>query len=109
MNRSPLRLVWTGLGMLLLSACTGTPAPATVTPTASPSPQPPTVTPAPTPTPAVTARPFAGGKMSCTLESRLLPTPNATEQSLFPAVGEQDWVQGPPDAEVTFIEYSDFQ
>jgi len=49
------------------------------------------------------------GKMACTMETALMPTPNATEQSLFPTVSDQDWVQGPPDAAVTFIEYSDFQ
>lgn len=50
-----------------------------------------------------TARPA-----NCTVVSRQ-PTPGPTEQSLFPPVGSQDWVEGPPSAAVTFIEYSDFQ
>lgn len=45
---------------------------------------------------------------NCTVVSRQ-PTPGPTEQSLFPPVGSADWVEGPGDAAVTFIEYSDFQ
>lgn len=45
---------------------------------------------------------------NCTVVSRN-PTPGPTEQSLFPPVSEGDWVNGPEEAEVTFIEYSDFQ
>lgn len=37
------------------------------------------------------------------------PTPGPTEASLFPAVHAEEWVKGPPDASVTFVEYSDFQ
>ena len=44
----------------------------------------------------------------CTVVSRQ-PTPGPTEQSLVPLVGDQDWTQGPDDAQVTFIEYGDFQ
>lgn len=50
-----------------------------------------------------TARPA-----NCTIVSRQ-PTPGPTEQSVFPPLGSQDWVEGPPSAAVTFIEYSDFQ
>jgi hypothetical protein len=39
----------------------------------------------------------------------LIPTPNATEVSLYPPVSDSDWVQGDQSAEITFIEYSDFQ
>lgn len=44
----------------------------------------------------------------CTVVSRE-PTPNPTQQSLIPPVGEKDWVRGPDQAIVTFVEYSDFQ
>ncbi len=36
-------------------------------------------------------------------------TPDATEQALFPAVSDADWIQGADTAAVTFIEYGDFQ
>lgn len=45
---------------------------------------------------------------SCTVVSRK-PTPGPTQQSLFPAVDEHDWVRGAQDAEITIIEYGDFQ
>ena len=45
---------------------------------------------------------------NCTIVSRR-PTPGPTQQSLFPPVSEEDWVKGSEDAQVTFIEYSDFQ
>ena len=45
---------------------------------------------------------------NCTVVSRQ-PTPGPTEQSLIPPVSDTDWVQGPEDAAVTFIEYGDFQ
>jgi hypothetical protein len=45
---------------------------------------------------------------NCTVVSRR-PTPGPTEQSLFPPVDEDDWVKGAKDAQVTIIEYSDFQ
>jgi len=37
------------------------------------------------------------------------PTPGATERSIFPVVSGDDWVTGPSDAAITFVEYSDFQ
>ena len=37
------------------------------------------------------------------------PTAGPTQQSLFPPVGVDDWAKGPDTAQVTFIEYSDFQ
>ena len=43
----------------------------------------------------------------CTITTRMEPEP--TEESLFGAVTESDWVIGPEDATVTLIEYSDFQ
>lgn len=44
----------------------------------------------------------------CTLQT-LLEAPDATEASQFPAVSDQDWVQGPENAATTIIEYGDFQ
>jgi len=37
------------------------------------------------------------------------PTPGPTEESLFPPVNENDWILGPVDADVTIVEYGDFQ
>jgi hypothetical protein len=37
------------------------------------------------------------------------PTPGPTEQSLFPAHKDSDWVMGPLTATVTVIEYGDYQ
>ena len=53
---------------------------------------------APSPTPGA----------GCTVVS-VEPTPGPTEPSLFPAVTSADWVKGPEAAEVTIVEYSDFQ
>jgi hypothetical protein len=44
----------------------------------------------------------------CTVAS-LKPTAGPTEQSLFPVSKEGDQVEGPDNASVTIIEYSDFQ
>ena len=45
---------------------------------------------------------------NCTVVSRQ-PTPGPTEQSLVPAVSDEDWTHGSDDAAVTLIEYGDFQ
>jgi hypothetical protein len=45
---------------------------------------------------------------NCTVVSSK-PTPGPTQESLFPPVSEDDWVKGADEAEVTIIEYSDFQ
>jgi hypothetical protein len=37
------------------------------------------------------------------------PTPGPTAESIFPPVGDTDWVKGPASAKVTITEYSDFQ
>ena len=43
---------------------------------------------------------------TCTVVSR---SQEEDEESLVPAVGDDDWSQGSDDAAVTFIEYGDFQ
>lgn len=67
----------------------------------------------PPPSPEVSAAPAAEQTLeleetNCTVVSRQ-PTPGPTEKSIVPAVSEADWVLGPGDAKVTFIEYGDFQ
>jgi protein-disulfide isomerase len=37
------------------------------------------------------------------------PTPGATQESIFAPVSEADWVLGSDTADITIIEYSDFQ
>lgn len=39
----------------------------------------------------------------------LLPTPGPSEIALYPPPTESDWKLGPDTAQVTFMEYSDFQ
>jgi len=65
------------------------------------------------PLPEVSATPDAEqatdqAEANCTVVSSQ-PTPGPTEQSLVPPVSDEDWVHGPDDASVTFIEYGDFQ
>jgi hypothetical protein len=50
----------------------------------------------------------AAVRMKCTVES-FDPTADPAEESIFPPVTAADWVHGPDNAEVTIIEYSDFQ
>lgn len=45
---------------------------------------------------------------TCTAVS-VLPTPGPADISRFPLASESDWLVGPDNAVVTFIEYSDFQ
>ncbi len=59
------------------------------------------------PTPATEQTGNLGGA-NCTVISSQ-PEPGPTEQSIVSAVSEADWVHGPEDAEVTIIEYGDFQ
>ena len=96
---------------LFLASCQGyTPTPTQAVSTESGGDAP---TAAPTKTLAATAvfdntASGASSMVGCTVQSPF-PTPGPTEQSLFPPVGETDWVNGPDGAAITFIEYSDFQ
>ena len=69
-----------------------------------------TVTPSTAPTQATTStsQATATKKPGCTAVSRRAE-PNPTQEALLPPPGENDWVQGPEDAYVTFIEYGDYQ
>jgi len=102
--------------LVFLAACQSTPASPTSSPEEQVQPgQPDEVTPSPelpplpevspTPTEDLSANP---AEANCTVVSRE-PTPGPTEQSLIPPVSETDWVHGREDANVTIIEYGDFQ
>ena len=58
----------------------------------------------PTPTPA----PFTDDKTPCKTYS-ILDEVLAPVDSKLPAVTSQDWIKGPADAQITFLEYSDLQ
>src|SRR5262245_39779078 len=90
------------LGMALAGCQLGTPVP-TVTPNVvvitNPPPTLSMVIPPPSPTKAVTP-PL----------DPLFATPDGTPQpSLFAPVSDADWIDGPADAAVTIVEYSDFE
>ena len=91
------------LAALLLSAClptTATPG----SPTAAVEDAPATQS-----APVVATRDPNAVEMACEVVS-VEPTPGPTEVSMFPPVGEDDWVLGDnPNAALTVVEYSDFQ
>ncbi len=82
------------LALGLLSAC----APARATPGAAPT--------------ATIALNFAPTPLPTEMECVMVisqATPEATEAPLYPDPAPQDWSQGPQDAAVTFLEYTDLQ
>jgi hypothetical protein len=94
-----MRRLWLSISLLVLvtlAAC----APATLQPT-------PTATLKPA-QPTTSIEKTNPQDVSCSVVSKQ-PTPGPTEQSLFAPVSDKDWVEGKAEAEVTFIEYSDFQ
>ena len=98
--------------IVILSACSsGTTAAIepTAAPTATNPPKPTDTAVAISPTSTSEALISQGEPNSgCTVESPF-PTPGPTQQTIFPAIGEQDLVYGPSDAYVTILEYGDFQ
>lgn len=88
----------TFLAVGLLAACTQGTAP--VTSQVSP--------PAPASPAATLTAGNPGAQPGCTVVSRQ-PTPDPTEQALIPPVGEGDWIKGAENAQITLLEYSDFQ
>lgn len=59
--------------------------------------------------PAIATRDPNAKEMTCQIVS-LSPTAGATQESMFPSPGKDDWIQGNnPDATLTILEYSDFQ
>jgi hypothetical protein len=110
-------LVLTVILMVALAACQNAAESPTTPPTVgtgvsgdTPSPiESPTVEIAPTATQEEPSEQVENpGAANCTVVSQQ-PTPGPTEQSLVPGVSEADWVIGPDSANVTFIEYGDFQ
>jgi len=112
-------LGWLIFAGLILSACSGGQAPAEITQVAEESAKLATSTQAsqaPTNAGKITAAApqvqespaQVAAPPGCTVTSPR-PTPGPTEESVFPPITSADWVNGPPDAAVTFIEYSDFQ
>lgn len=100
---------------LLLTACSGadsstpTQAPQTdaVDQTADTS-QPDDANPPPTPTDLQEVSLGSGEAMTCNVVG-LLPPPDPTQQALFPLASDEDWIKGADSAQVTVVEYSDFQ
>ncbi len=50
----------------------------------------------------------SAGSVDCTVTG-FLPTPSPGQSSIIPPVSEQDWSEGPANARMTLVEYSDFQ
>jgi hypothetical protein len=84
----------------LLSGCTSASLPPTTVQATKAAP-----TPNSTPTVLAATSTLAPGCTVRTSQSR----PDPTVESLLSPIGEKDWTQGPQDASVTILEYSDFQ
>lgn len=87
------------LAALVLSACK--PAEKTTTPEVERT----TVV----PDAAATVAPIASKIPADCAVSPVLPVPDASFVAALPPVNEQDWMLGPASAQVTLIEYTDYQ
>jgi hypothetical protein len=97
MRKSPTYVLFSAvLALISLAACAPAKSPALVA-TATATTQP------------TTSSPAQANAAGCRVESSLIPTPDATQVSQYPAVSKSDWSEGPEDASVTFIEYGDYQ
>lgn len=85
---------------LLLSACGSLTPPAAGTQETQPTTQEATSSADSTQTVATTAP-------ECLVDTS--SQPDLAQEAMFPRVGEREWVQGPENARVRLIEYSDFQ
>jgi hypothetical protein len=92
---------WLVLIAVMVSACSQ--------PTAVPTPVPPTAAPTTAPTSSASSPTIvASGPATCrpySLLDQVLPPPDPK----YPGVQPTDWTQGPADAKLTLIVYSDFQ
>ena len=97
------------LAAFLLGACAKSSEP-TATQAPSPTAQRPTATDAPTPTAtnAPTAAPTLVAPTTA-IEIEPSPAPTGTPLASFLDARPDDWVRGPASAQVTIVEYSDFQ
>ena len=112
----PKYLTLVVLALLLLSACTSTAEP---TATQAPAPDQPTATEqsatkVSTPTDAPTEPSLTATEppQVATAEETSQPatdTPEPDDIFAFLQVGPDEWVRGPDDAQVTIVEYADFQ
>lgn len=97
------------LMMVLLSACQGKSPTATLSVSSPTIPVTPTQIATETIEPTSTKpAPESQAAKGCTVISPK-PDPGPTEQSIFPPVDENDWVNGAEDGAVTVLVYSDFQ
>ena len=104
------------LAVLLFSACTSvaeptaTPRPTSVRPTATEGS--PTRASDPTDTPTKPSPTATEPPQTATAEETSQPatdTPDPDDVFAFLEVGPDEWVHGPDDAQVTIVEYADFQ
>jgi len=93
--------IFLALLAILLSACAESIPPASTSEAAAPALEEATALP-------LTSLSTPTRKPGCTIQSAL-PTANPTIESILPPATEKDWRKGPDDAQVTILEYSDFQ